>query len=314
MENQLINVIIIGSGPAGYTAAIYCGRALLEPLMITGNVYGGQLMTTTDIENFPGYVNGVAGPEMMKQLQDQAEKFGTNFVQADATSINKEEEYYIVKTDTGEKFCTKSIILATGAKSLWLNAEGEEELKSNGISTCAVCDGAFFKNEKLIVIGGGDSAMEEALFLTRYASKVTIIHRRDVFKASKVMLERAENNEKIEFKKFRIVKKWLTDSNGTLRGALLEDTRTVSHTEEIECGGAFIAIGHKPATEFLSNQIETDDEGYIILKEKTRTSLPGIFACGDVTDKVYKQAIYASGMGCAAALDCIEYLESNNNK
>jgi len=239
---EVRNVIIIGSGPAGYTAGLYTARAMLDPLMFAGYMSGGQLMLTSDIENFPGYPDGIGGPEMMMQLREQAERFGLHVEDKNVERVDLSSRPYKVYVE-GEEFLTESIIVSTGAESIWLGAEGEEEQKGRGISTCATCDGAFFRDEEVIVIGGGDSAMEEATFLTRFAKKVTLIHRRDVFKASKVMYDRAEKHEKIEIKTFRNVKKWLSDESG-LTGAVLEDPRDGSE-ETIACTGAFIAIGHK---------------------------------------------------------------------
>jgi len=307
-KEKIRNVIIIGSGPAGYTAAIYCSRNMLKPLMITGSVYGGQLINTTDVENFPGYVEGVTGPEMMKQLHDQAERFGTEYVVGDVNSVDFSTQPLKVTMQNTTKYLTRSVIIATGAKARWLNAEGEAELRSRGISSCATCDGAFFKGEELLVIGGGDSCMEEATFLTRYAKKVTIVHRRDEFRASKIMLERAQKNNKIKWKTGYIVKEWLLDDKGELRGALLQNTKG-GEDETIKCGGSFIAIGHVPATQFLGSAIELDKDGYIVQKERTLTSVNGVFSCGDVSDRIYKQAITASGFGAAAALDCTRWLE-----
>ena len=302
------NVIIIGSGPAGYTAGLYGARAMLEPLMFAGYMSGGQLMLTSDIENFPGYPQGIGGPEMMMQLREQAERFGLKVEDKNVERIDTSSQPYSVWVE-GEEHKAHALIICTGAEAIWLGVEGEEEQKGRGISTCATCDGAFFRDEEIIVIGGGDSAMEEATFLTRFASKVTLIHRRDVFRASKVMLERAENHPKIEIRTFRQVKKWLSDEKG-LSGAILEDPRDGS-TEEIACTGAFIAIGHKPITGFLEGQIETDDSGYIIHKDHTMTSVSGVFAAGDVVDTRYRQAITAAGMGCQAAIDCETWLEEN---
>ena len=302
------NVIIIGSGPAGYTAGLYGARAMLEPLMFAGYMSGGQLMLTSDIENFPGYPQGIGGPEMMMQLREQAERFGLKVEDKNVERIDTSSQPYSVWVE-GEEHKAHALIICTGAEAIWLGVEGEEEQKGRGISTCATCDGAFFRDEEIIVIGGGDSAMEEATFLTRFASKVTLIHRRDVFRASKVMLERAENHPKIEIRTFRQVKKWLSDEKG-LSGAILEDPRDGS-TEEIACTGAFIAIGHKPITGFLEGQIETDDSGYIIHKDHTMTSVSGVFAAGDVVDTRYRQAITAAGMGCQAAIDCEKWLEGN---
>ena len=302
------NVIIIGSGPAGYTAGLYSARAMLEPLMFAGYMSGGQLMLTSDIENFPGYPQGIGGPEMMMQLREQAERFGLEVQDRNVESVDLSQKPYKVMVE-GEEYLTHSIIVSTGAESIWLNAPGEAEQKGRGISTCATCDGAFFRNEEVLVIGGGDSACEEATFLTRFASKVTLIHRRDVFRASTIMYERAANNDKIEIKTFRQIKEWLSNENG-LTGAILEDPRDGS-TEEISATGAFIAIGHKPITSFLNGQIETDENGYIIHKQHTMTSVEGVFAAGDVVDTRYKQAITAAGMGCQAAIDAEKWLEEN---
>ena len=309
MEDEVRNVIIIGSGPAGYTAGLYTARALLEPLMFAGYMSGGQLMLTSDIENFPGYPEGIGGPEMMLQLREQSERFGLEVHDKNVERVDFSEQPFKVWVE-GELFLSRSIIICTGAESIWLGAEGEEEQKGRGISTCATCDGAFFRDEEVLVIGGGDSAMEEATFLTRFASKVTIIHRRDVFKASKVMYERALNNPKIEIKTFKTIKKWLSDENGII-GAILQDSRDNSE-EEISCTGAFIAIGHKPITKFLENQVETDESGYIIPNIHTMTSVPGIFAAGDVVDTRYRQAITAAGMGCHAAIDTEKWLEDQH--
>ena len=304
--SEVNNVIIIGSGPAGYTAGLYTARAMLDPLMFAGYMSGGQLMLTSDIENFPGYPNGIGGPEMMMELREQAERFGLRVQDKNVERIDASERPFKVYVE-GEEHLANTLIICTGAEAIWLNAENEESQKGRGISTCATCDGAFFRDQEIMVVGGGDSAMEEATFLTRFASKVTLVHRRDVFRASKVMLDRAMNHPKIEFKTFRQVKSWLSDDNG-LTGALLVDPRDQS-TEELAVTGAFIAIGHKPITTFLGGQIETDDEGYLLHKENTMTSVPGIFAAGDVVDTRYRQAITAAGQGCQAAIDAERWLE-----
>ncbi len=306
--SEVRNVIIIGSGPAGYTAGLYNARALLNPLMFAGYMSGGQLMLTSDIENFPGYPEGIGGPEMMMQLREQAERFGLEVHDKNVERIDASSSPFKVYVE-GEEFQSHAIIICTGAEAIWLGAEGENEQKGRGISTCATCDGAFFRDQEVIVIGGGDSAMEEATFLTRFATKVTLIHRRDVFRASKVMYDRALNHPKIEILTFKQVKKWLSDENG-LTGAVLEDTQS-REVSEISCSGAFIAIGHKPITGFLEGQIETDDSGYILAKDFTMTSVPGIFAAGDVVDTRYRQAITAAGMGCQAAIDAERWLEDN---
>ena len=306
--SEVRNVIIIGSGPAGYTAGLYNARALLNPLMFAGYMSGGQLMLTSDIENFPGYPEGIGGPEMMMQLREQAERFGLEVHDKNVERIDASSSPFKVYVE-GEEFQSHAIIICTGAEAIWLGAEGENEQKGRGISTCATCDGAFFRDQEVIVIGGGDSAMEEATFLTRFATKVTLVHRRDVFRASKVMYDRVLNNPKIEILTFKQVKKWLSDENG-LTGAVLEDTQS-GEVSEISCSGAFIAIGHKPITGFLEDQIETDDSGYILAKDFTMTSVPGIFAAGDVVDTRYRQAITAAGMGCQAAMDAEKWLEEN---
>lgn len=309
MSQAVHNVIIIGSGPAGYTAGLYSARAMMEPMMFAGYMSGGQLMLTSDIENFPGYPQGIGGPEMMIDLRSQAERFGLKVVDKNVERVDFSSRPFGIWVE-GEEFRAETVIICTGAEAIWLGAEGEQEQKGRGISTCATCDGAFFKGDEVIVVGGGDSAMEEATFLTRFASKVTIIHRRDVFRASKVMLERAKNHPKIEIRAHRQVKEWLSDDKG-LTGAVLEDPRDGS-LEEIECTGAFIAIGHRPITEFLGDQVDTDEEGYIIHSEHTMTSIPGIFAAGDVVDTRYRQAITAAGMGCQAAIDAERWLESQH--
>jgi thioredoxin reductase (NADPH) len=307
--SKVHNVIIIGSGPAGYTAGLYAARAMLEPLMFAGYMSGGQLMLTSDVENFPGYPKGIGGPEMMMELREQAERFGLEVRDQNVESVDLSEQPYKVVVE-GETFLTQAIIVSTGAESIWLNAPGEEAQKGRGISTCATCDGAFFKNEEVMVIGGGDSACEEATFLTRFASKVTLIHRRDTFRASTIMYERAAKHEKIEIKTFRQVKEWLSDEKG-LTGAVLEDPRDGT-IENINVTGAFIAIGHKPITGFLEGQVEVDEEGYILHKKHTMTSVEGVFAAGDVVDTRYKQAITAAGMGCQAAMDVEKWLEDQH--
>jgi len=302
-------VVIIGSGPAGYTAGLYASRALLEPLMFAGYMSGGQLMLTSDVENFPGYPQGVGGPEMMVHMREQAERFGLEVHDKNVERVDLSQRPFGVWVE-GEKYMADSLIISTGAEAIWLGAKGEEDQKGRGISTCATCDGAFFRDEQVIVIGGGDSAMEEATFLTRFATKVTIIHRREVFRASKVMYERAANHPKIEIRAFRQVKSWLSDENGLI-GAVLEDPRDGSE-EEIACTGAFIAIGHTPITGFLGGQVEADSEGYLIHHKNTMTSVPGVFAAGDVVDKRYRQAITAAGMGCQAAMDAERWLEDQH--
>ena len=305
------NVIIIGSGPAGYTAGLYTARAMLEPLMFAGYASGGQLMLTSDIENFPGYPEGIAGPDMMLELRTQAERFGLEVEDKNVEKVDFSSRPFKVTVE-GEEHLANAIIISTGADSIWLGAEGEEEQKGKGISTCATCDGFFFRDQEVIVVGGGDSAMEEAHFLTRFASKVTVVHRREYFRASQVMYDRVAAHPKIEIQMFRQVKRWLSDEKG-LTGAVLEDPRDGSEYE-ISCDGAFIAIGHKPNTAFLEGQVETDDSGYIIHSEHTMTSVPGVFAAGDVVDTRYRQAITAAGMGCQSAIDAEKWLEEVQDK
>jgi thioredoxin reductase (NADPH) len=311
--SKVHKVCIIGSGPAGYTSAIYCARALLNPVLVTGHAIGGQLMTTTDVENFPGYPHGVTGPEMMKQLHTQAARFGTTFINTDVKGVDCSSNPFRISLDNGNELLAQSVIVATGAEALWLNLPGEKELRNKGcISCCAVCDGFFHKDEDIIVVGGGDSMCEEATFLTKFAKKVTVIHRRDEFRASKIMLEHAKQNPKIEWKTGYVIEKWLTNEKGDLNGVLLKNVKD-EITEELQCEACFLAIGHKPSTSFLDGRVEIDDKGYILHKEHTMTSVPGIFACGDCVDTRYKQAISAAGTGCQAALDCENWLQEMGN-
>lgn len=305
---QVQKVIIIGSGPAGYTAALYTSRALLKPLLFAGYASGGQLMLTSDVENYPGYPEGIMGPEIMSDFRKQAEKFGTKIVDKDVSSVDFSTRPFKVIVEN-ETFFSESIIISTGAEARWLGTENENQYKGRGISTCATCDGAFFKDKEVIVIGGGDSAMEEATFLTRFASKVTIIHRREGLRASQIMSLRARENPKISWKLNTTIKSW-SGSDNILSGAII--TNTIDNTDSnLSFDGAFIAIGHTPITGFLENQVETDDSGYILTKSNTMTSIEGVFACGDVVDKKYRQAVTAAGMGCMAAIDCERWLESN---
>ena len=302
------DVIIIGSGPAGYTAGLYAGRAMLKPIIFAGFSSGGQLMLTSDIENFPGYPNGIGGPEMMMELRAQADRFGCDIVDKNVDSVDLSKRPFKVNVGN-EVHLANSLIVTTGAEAIWLDAENESIHKGRGISTCATCDGAFFRDKEVIVVGGGDSAMEEATFLTRFCSKVTIVHRREVFRSSQIMLDRARANPKIDWKINFQVKSWL-GSDGNFEGATLLHTES-GEEEDFSCDGAFIAIGHKPITDFLSGQVETDEQGYIVWKENSMTSVPGVFAGGDVVDTRYRQAITAAGMGCMAAIDAERWLEDN---
>ena len=307
---EVKDLIIIGSGPAGYTAGLYAGRAMLNPTLFAGFASGGQLMLTSDIENFPGYPKGIGGPEMMLELRSQASRFGCDIIDKNVDSVDFSERPFKINVGK-EVHLTKSIIITTGAEAIWLNAVNEEIHKGRGISTCATCDGAFFRDKEVIVIGGGDSAMEEAIFLTRFCNKVTIVHRREGLRASQIMADRAKENPKIAWKLNFSIKEWL-GSEGNFEGALLVNTET-GVEEKLACDGAFVAIGHKPMTSFLDNQLETDESGYILWKENTMTSVPGVFAGGDVVDTRYRQAITAAGMGCMAAIDVEKWLEDNGH-
>jgi thioredoxin reductase (NADPH) len=304
------NVIIIGSGPAGYTAALYTSRANLRPLVIEGFAWGGLLQQTTDVENYPGYPEGVSGPEMMQQLRDQAERFGTRFVTDQATRVELSDEpggIHRVWVDD-EEHAARTVILAMGAEHRKLGVPGEDELGGRGVSYCATCDAAFFKNHDAIIVGGGDSAMEEALFLAKFAAKVTIINRRNEFRASKIMLGRAQATENIEWLTPYGVDEFVAGEKGSLAHARLRNLET-GEERELPMTGAFIAIGHVPQSEIVSGQVDLDDNGYIEVDGRsTRTKLPGVFAAGDVVDHTYRQAVTAAGSGCQAALDAEWYL------
>lgn len=303
------DVIIIGSGPAGLTAAIYAARANLKPLVIEGYAAGGQLMITTEVENFPGFREGITGPDLIAELRAQAERFGTEFVTADVTKVElKGEKKIIWEDDNGYE--AKSVIISTGATANLLGLESETKLMGRGVSACATCDGFFFKDKTVCVIGGGDSAMEEGTFLTKFASKVYIIHRRDEFRASKIMVQKAKENPKVEFILNSIPEEVLGDERVT--GVKLKNVKT-GKTSDLKVDGMFVAIGHTPSTKLFKGQVEMDPKGYIITsndkKKITHTDIPGVFACGDVQDSSYRQAITAAGSGCQAALDCERYLE-----
>jgi len=305
------NVIILGSGCAGLTAAIYTGRAGLEPLVIGGLDFGGQLYTTTDVENFPGFPEGVMGPELIDRMKAQAERFGAEFLSyQDVTELDFTERPIKVTTGSGETYSCYALSIATGASPKELGLPNEMELRGYGVSTCATCDGAFFRDQEIAVVGGGDTAMEEATYLTRFCKKVTIIHRRDGWRASAIMLEKARKNDKIEWKEFRVVKDILNDEKKKVTGLLLEDPRDGS-TEEFVTQGLFIAIGHQPNTDLFKGQLAMKDNGYLVTQpDSSLTDVEGIFACGDVQDDRYRQAVTAAGTGCMAALDAERYLES----
>ena len=298
-------ILIIGSGPAGLTAAIYAARADLNPLMIEGFTRGGQLMITTDVENYPGFPDGIMGPDLMEQFRKQAERFGTRMISSDVTKVDFAQRPFKVWSGEDE-YEADSIVISTGASARWLGIPGEEKLRGYGVSACATCDGFFFRDREIAVVGGGDSAMEEALFLTKFASKVWIIHRRDEFRASKIMAQRALDHEKIEVIWDTVVEEVLGD--GSVTGMMLRNRKTDEVTE-MKIEGLFVAIGHDPNTKIFEGQLELDDEGYIVA-DGTKTSVEGVFAGGDVVDKVYRQAVTAAGLGCAAALDAERWLES----
>ena len=298
-------LIIIGSGPAGYTAALYAARANLRPLVFAGSLSGGQLMLTTEVENFPGFVNGVMGPELMESFREQAERFGADIRYEDVTRVDFSRRPFLIATEDDE-FYAHTVIIATGASAQWLGLESETRLRGRGVSTCATCDGAFFRNKEIAVIGGGDTAMEEATFLTRFASKVTVIHRRDTLRASKHMQLRAFSNPKINFIWDSAVEEVLGEN--TVNGLRLRNLKT-GETSDLPVAGVFVAIGHHPNTDLFQGQIDLDDVGYIRVPEHTYTNVPGVYAAGDVHDTHYKQAITAAGDGCKAALDAERYLE-----
>ena len=299
-------VIIIGSGPAGLTAAIYAARANLKPLVLAGGLYGGQLMLTTEVENYPGFPDGIMGPDLMIKFREQAERFGARIENADAVEVDFSKQPLVVRT-ADDEYHGRTVILATGASARWLNIPGEEKLRGRGVSTCATCDGAFFRDKHIVVVGGGDSAMEEALFLTRFGHKVTVIHRRESLRASKIMAERAHGHEKIDFMWNTVVESVLGDTHMTgLRLRNLKDQSAF----DFDADALFIAIGHDPNTAMLAGQIDLDDAGYIVSPDGTSTNVEGVFVAGDVTDLRYKQAITAAGSGCKAAMDAEKYLEA----
>jgi thioredoxin reductase (NADPH) len=305
--SEIRNLIIIGGGPAAYTAALYAARGNMHPLVIEGFQWGGQLMITSEVENYPGYADGVLGPDMMADFRRQAERFGAEFLTDDVTRVDFSGDPHRVWVGD-EEYRAMAVIVATGATARQLGLESERKLQGRGVTYCATCDGAFYRDQDVVVVGGGDSAMEEAVFLTKFASKVTIIHRRNEFRASQIMVDRAGDNEKIEFVTPAIVEEVLSDDDGKMRGVLLRDLET-GEARELEASGMFVAIGHDPTTALFLDQLDHDDAGYLVTKPRsTETNVPGVYAAGDVQDHTYRQAVTAAGSGCMAALDAERWI------
>jgi len=305
MPDDIRNVIVIGSGPAGFTAALYTARADLEPLVLKGLEAGGQLMLTTEVENYPGFADGIMGPELMDQMEKQAQRFGAEILAVHVTEVDLSSRPFLVKAGD-QVWRARTVIVATGATARWLGIPGEEKLRGRGVSACATCDGFFFRDRELLVVGGGDTAMEEATFLTKFASKVTIVHRRDAFRASKVMQDRVFANDKIEVLWNTVLDEIVGDDAVT--GAVARDVET-NETRTIAADGVFMAIGHDPTTTLFRDQLPVDENGYLIVQEpSTATDVPGVFAAGDVTDHTYRQAVTAAGQGCKAAIDAERFL------
>ena len=309
-ENQIENVLIIGSGPAGDTAALYAARADLKPLVIDGITPGGQLTITTDVENYPGFPEGVMGPELMFKFREQAERFGARYVNGSVTAVDFSKRPFRIEVDEEDNYYGKTVIISSGATASLLGVPGEAELMGRGVSACATCDGFFFRDKELVVVGGGDTAMEESTFLTKFASKVHVVHRRDQLRASRIMQERAFNNPKIDFIWDSVVEEILGVDDGEVKSVKLRNIKT----DEVivrPIDGVFMAIGHKPNTEPFIGHVDTNENGYIITHDGAKTSVPGVFAGGDVQDWVYRQAVTAAGTGCMAAIDAEQFLTSN---
>ncbi len=308
MPDSVRKTIIVGSGCAGLTAAVYSARANLKPLVINGHEPGGQLSLTTLVENFPGFPEGVQGPELVENIRKQAERFGAEYLTADVTGSDLRQNPFVLRTSKGDLRC-ETLIIASGASARWLGLPNEQALIGHGVSSCATCDGFFFSGKEIVVVGGGDSAMEEALFLTRFATKVTIIHRRDEFRASKIMLQRAREHPQIQFLHDTVVVDVYDAEKKEVTGLKLRNVKT-GKTWDFAASALFLGIGHIPNTRFLEGQLETDVDGYLLTRDYVHTGIPGVYACGDVADRRYRQAITASGTGCMAAIEAERYLEA----
>ena len=307
-------VLIIGSGPAGYTAAVYAARAMLNPILVYGIEPGGQMTTTTDVENYPGFADVIQGPWLMEQMKEQAKAVGTDMIEDHISSVNLKSKPFEAIGDSGQKYTADSIIISTGAQARWLNLKSEQELRGFGVSACATCDGFFFKEKTVAVIGGGNAAVEEAMFLTKFASKVKLIHRRDALRAEKMLQSKLMANKKIEIIWDSVVEEVLGNKDPkNVTGLKIKNVKT-NKVEELKIDGLFIAIGHDPATKLFKDQLEMDKEGYLITKpDSTATNVPGVFAAGDVKDKIFRQAVTAAGMGCMSALEAEKFLSAKSN-
>jgi thioredoxin reductase (NADPH) len=305
-------VLIIGSGPAGYTAAVYAARALLKPIMVTGMEPGGQLTTTTDVENYPGFAEVIQGPWLMEQMRDQAKAVGTEMIEDHISSVNLKSKPFEAIGDGGQKYTADSIIISTGAQARWLNLDSEQKFRGFGVSACATCDGFFFKDKTVAVVGGGNAAVEEAMFLTKFASKVKLIHRRNELRAEKMLQKKLMENEKIDIIWDSVVEEVIGDDNPkNVKGLKIKNVKT-NKVDDLKLDGLFIAIGHDPATQLFKDQLKMDKEGYLVTKpDSTETNIPGVFAAGDVKDKIFRQAVTAAGMGCMAALEAEKHLSGH---
>ena len=306
-------VLIIGSGPAGCTAAVYAARAMLKPILVHGMEPGGQLTTTTDVENFPGFAEVIQGPWLMEQMRDQAKAVGAEMIEDHIASVNLKSKPFEAIGDGGQKYTADSIIISTGAQARWLNIESEQKFRGFGVSACATCDGFFFKDKTVAIVGGGNAAVEEAMFLTKFASKVQLIHRRDSLRAEKMLQQKLMENKKIEIIWDSVVEEIIGDEEPkNVKGLIIKNVKT-NNIKELKIDGLFIAIGHDPATQLFKDQLNMDKEGYLLTKpDSTETNIPGVFAAGDVKDKIFRQAVTAAGMGCMSALEAEKYLSSNN--